>query len=484
MTNIALSAKEQRPIRATIRQGTTGQAALVWASVVMIEVCLGLVLALSPSAELRKDAALTWMAVAGLVLVTGPLDAVASSVCLGVCLQGWLTSAMVGKVSETPAGMNVGTLLPIFALAVFGVRGRGKLPAWRPNSFECALGLLIITDFVAVVRGYEVGLPQVLMAISGYLRVLAVGVWAFMLGSRDKQSWQSRLGAFSGPLIVGASTFWAVAKSPLMIESDLMFARIGGLYDPNLTMVAVATVLPIAYVLLVSSSRIRHRAFAYGCLGLGIVMGLLSGSRTGMMALAGASIAAMLLSRSYKLAVSATTIGVMLYVGMSYAPDMIVERYRNSEVDFEATRVSVYNNAFREFLEYPLYGSGKWTYYLGERTTNRLGAHNTFLAALAEGGLVLAGAYLCAILTALAFAARYWHLTRRWVFVAAFAGTAAYALGGNGVGLAINDYVSTAWIAVMGYVLGVARFGRHVPNIMQSIHAGSVESVRAYITLP
>jgi O-antigen ligase len=385
--------------------------------------------------------------------------------------------------AQAPTGINVGTFWTGLMLLVFMARYRSMPLDFRERKTLYIYVLQIGFLTVGTSRGAELGLSNWLYILSGSARVLCVAIW-LRHAARVLPWTRSRWACLAfgiGPIIIGCSMFGNAAIA-LTVSSEQLYvmARNSGLADPNYA--AVAAVLALLF--LCGSDVLTWKRMELGLLLLPVafLVPLLSGSRTGVAALiAGAFI--LLYGKHNKLLLSgALVLGGALFALKGIAP-FLYDRFTQLETGSSAgsgmleVRSDAFSNAWMSFLQHPLLGSGKETYRFN--SIYSVGAHNTFLACLAEGGILYGVAFiyfLWYLLTITLVCNRRWPVTGR----AGLAILSAYFVGSNGVGFDCVDLNSTILVGYIAFYLGGLRRSR-IPAIRSNslIHSKSLRNLAA-----
>jgi O-antigen ligase len=346
------------------------------------------------------------------------------------------------------------------------------------NIYLVLIGFLVL----AHIRGTEIGLSEWLFLFSGLTRVLCIVIWlrhAARVLPWTRSRWAcAALGI--GPIIVGCSMFGSAVRIAATASAQLlMMARNSGLTDPNVA--AVGAVMALLF--LCGSDVLAGKRMKLGLLLLPAVfiVPLLSGSRTGFFA-ALVGVAVLLYGRHNALLLSgALALGGAFTALKGYAPAMY-DRFTQLETDrgtgsgLLESRSAVFANAWSAFLQHPILGSGKDTYW---KVPQLNVSHNSILGVLAEGG----------VFYGLAFIFLLWQLLvlttvcdRRWP-VAGRAGMAifaAYFVGSCGLLFSVIDYNSMLLAGYIGYLLGgLRRSSVPVIRLNSMIHSKSLRNQAA-----
>ena len=360
--------------------------------------------------------------------------------CLSV--HDWLNQA-IGLRAFDVSGLNVGMLLSGFCVVVFLLRyGLPTFHARTRGIFGLYIVLLALTTLVTY-RGTNVLHSEWLALISGPLRLGCVWLWMHECGWRlpPSKALTSSLALIVGPVVIALSTVQAVTSATSLRLADYGAARASGLYDANYAMAAVA--MGSAALLAISDCASLNRAtrvFAMLASAFGVLCIPFLGSRTGALALLAGLLAVFATGKAASRIVLLLMCAATL-LSLPYWPASIVGRFTNLQDQFVASRQAVQQNAWDAFLAKPLLGGGLNSYYgPGKRSASV--AHNTLLAALAEGGIVYAVFFL-SILWALGRFAWHSHTIMHDPSGRVLLGAlAAYCVASGSLNFTISDYNS------------------------------------------
>lgn len=427
----------------------------------LLGVVLGMAL-LGPTIGSRLAFAVILFCLSLWAVMFARLEYAAAAAVLCIPVHEYLNLA-IGLGENHITGINVGTIWTGLMLVAFLARYRSMPLDIRErkllNIFLALLGFTLLASF----RGTEISLSDWLFIFSGSARVLCVVIWlrhAARVLPWTRSRWVCA--AFGiGPIIVGCSMFRnAVIIATTSSAQLLGMARNSGLNDPNIA--AVAAVMALLF--LCGSDVLAGKRMKPGLLLLpaAFIVPLLSGSRTGIFALIVGSVVLLYGRHNALLLSGALALGGAFSALKGYAP-ALYDRFTQLQTGpgsgtgagLLEVRSEVYANAWSAFLQNPLLGSGKDTYWkLSERVQNV--SHNTILGFLAEGGIFYGLAFIFLIWRLLVLTSV---CDRRWPVAgrAGMAIVAAYFVGSCGVLFSIVDYNSTLLAGYIAYLLGGLR---------------------------
>jgi hypothetical protein len=381
----------------------------------------------------------------------------AAIVCIPV--HNYLT-ASIGLGEDAPTGINVGIIWTGLMLVIFLARYRSVPLDKMERGLFYIYVLLIGFQSVANYRGTGLGISDWLLILSGSARILCVFLWlrhAARLLPWTRSRWACA-GLGIGPIIVGSSMFGGTFREARGWSPEAFgLSRSSGLTDPNYA--AVGAVMALLFLCATSELTGKHMKLSLLFLPATFIFSLLSGSRTGFFSALFGSVILLYGKHNKLLLAGVLSLGGVFFVMKGFAP-VLYDRFTQLETDSRSgsglmeVRAEAFSNAWTSFLQHPLIGSGRDTYRFA--SVSAVGAHNSFLAYLAEGGILYGAAFVLFL----------WYLltvtsacNRRWP-VAGHAGTAilcAYAVGSNGVYFNCIDYNSTILIGYIAYFLGGLR---------------------------
>jgi O-antigen ligase len=431
---------------------------ILW--LVLLGVVLGLAL-LGPTPGLRLAFAVILFCLSLWAVIFARLEYATAAAVLCIPVHNYLTD-LIFFGGQAPTGINVGTVWTGLMLLVFLVRYRSMPLDIRERKLLYMFLALIGFTLLAYIRGTEVDFSDWLLIFSGSARILCVVIWlrhAALVLPWTRSRWAcTALGI--GPIIVGCSMFGNAAIA-LIASSEQLFAiaRNSGLNNPGIA----ADAAVMAMLFLCGSDVLAGKRIKLGLLLLPVafIFPLLSGSRTGFFAVIVGSVILLYGRHNALLLSGALALGGAFSALKGFAP-ILYNRFTQLETGpgpgagsgLLEVRSDVYANAWRAFLQHPLLGSGKDTYWRLSQT--QLGAHNTLLAFLAEGGILYGLAFIIIIwrlLTLTSVCDRRWPVAGR----AGMAIVAAYFVGSCGVLKSIVDSNSILLAGYIGYLLGGLR---------------------------
>jgi hypothetical protein len=249
------------------------------------------------------------------------------------------------------------------------------------------------------------------------------------------------------------------AAIALTVSSEQLFAiaRNTGLANPSYA--AVAAVMALLFICGSDVLNLKRTKLGLLLLPVAFLVPLLSGARTGVFALIAGAVV-LLYGKHNKLLLSgALAMGGALAALKGFVP-FLYDRFTQLETGSSTgsgileVRSDAFSNAWMSFLQHPLIGSGKETYRFN--SVYSIVAHNTFLACLAEGGILYGAVFvyfLWYLLTITSACNRRWPSTGR----VGMAILTAYVVGSNGICFDCVDYNSTILIGYVAFYLGGLR---------------------------
>jgi O-antigen ligase len=445
----------------------------------LLGVVLGMAL-LGPTIGSRLAFAVILFCLSLWAVIFAPLEYAAAAAVLCIPVHEYLNIS-IGLSERLFSGLNVGTIWTGLMLLVF--LGRYRIAPLDNRERELLYIYLTLIGFLvfANIRGTEIGLNEYLIILSGSARVLCVVIWlrhAARVLPWTRSRWAcAALGI--GPIIVGCSMFGnAVIIATTSSAQLLAMARNSGLNDPSYS--AIAAVMALLF--LCGSDVLAWKRMKPGLLLLpaAFIVPLLSGSRTGFIAVLVGSVVLLYGRHNALLLSGALALGGAFSALKGFAP-ALYDRFTQLETGpgsgagsgMLEVRSEAYGNAWSAFLQHPLLGSGKDTYW---RLTQQPVAHNTILGFLAESGIFYGLAFIFLIWRLLVLTSV---CDRRWPVAgrAGMAVLAAYVVGSCGVLFSIVDYNSTLLAGYIAYLLGGLRRSS-VPAIRSNpmIHSKSLRN--------
>jgi hypothetical protein len=424
----------------------------------LLALVLGLAL-LSPAHELRLAFTVLLFCITLPAAMFARLEYATAAAVLCIPVHNYL-SASVGLGEGAPTGINVGTIWTAIMLVVFFVRYRSLSLDIRERKllsiYLLLIGLLALADY----RGTGIGTSDWLLILSGSARIFCVFIWlrhAARLLPWTLSRWAC-VGFGIGPILVGSSMFGGTFKEAGG-WSDQAFgdSRSSGLTDPNYA--AVGAIMALFFLCAAGEVAGKKMKPSYLLLPAAFAFSLLTGSRTGFFAALLGSAVLLYGEHSALLVSGMLSLGGAFAFMKGFAP-VLYDRFTQLEAGSLAgaglleVRAEAFSNAWTGFLQHPFLGSGRETYRFD--FLSAVGAHNSLLAYLAEGGLLYGAVFVYSL----------WYLlrvtstcNRRWPVAGrvGMAILAVYAAGSNGLYFNCIDYNSTILIGYIAYFLGGIR---------------------------
>jgi len=425
----------------------------------LLGMILGVAL-LSPSQGTSRAFTVILFCIVLPVAIFARLEYAAAAAVICIPVHDQLTLAL-GVRDQLIPGLNVGTIWTGLMLVVFLLRYRSAPLDIRERKLLSLYGVLVLCYSLAILRGTGMDRGYWLSIFSGSARILCVAIWlrhAARVIPWTRSRWAcAALGI--GPIIVGCSMFGNTVRLATTASAQLlMMARNSGLTDPNYA--AVPAVMGMLF--LCGSDVLAGKRMKPGLLLLPVafIVPLLSGSRTGFLAALVGTVV-LLYGKHNKLLLSgALALGCVFLALKGYAP-ALYDRFTQLEAGpgtaagtgLLEVRSGVYTNALASFLQHPLIGGGRDQW---RTTTQQVGAHNTLLGYLAEGGIPYGFAFILLLwylVKLTSVCSRRWPVTGR----AGMAIVAAYFVGSCGVFFNCTDDISVLLGGYAAYLLGGLR---------------------------
>jgi len=454
-----LFAKHCRRIEILIKKPKVSSAwSILWLA--LLSVVLGLAL-LEPTAGLRLAFAVILLCLTLWAVLVARLEYAAAAAVICIPVHEQLTLSL-GLSEHIIPGLNVGFIWTGLMLVVFLARYRSDPLDFRERKLLSIYGVLVLCLSLAIYRGTDMGRGDWLGILSGSARFLCVALW--MRHAARVLPWTHSRWACTalgiGPIIVGCSMFANTFRVVTAFsEREFEKARVTGLDDPNYA--AIPAVMALLF--LCGSDVLDGKRMKPGLLLLPVafIVPLLSGSRTGFFAVIVGSVVLLYGRHNTLLLSGALALGGAFSALKGYVP-VLYDRFTQLETGSGAaagsglleSRSEAYGNAWTAFLQHPLFGSGRATYMYN--STDFVGAHNSLLGYLAEGGILYGVAFIILI----------WYLlsltsvcNRRWPVAgrAGMAIVAAYFVGSCGVFFNCIDDSSVLLGGYTAYLLGGLR---------------------------
>lgn len=312
----------------------------------------------------------------------------------------WTVNQMFEKGEARVLGLSSITLVALIGMVRLVLEKKPKLDQRSRRVILC-MGIFSAMSIVNALR-YEPARIDAARVAMSWLRWWCLAAWAYYAAFR--------YGAKETGILIGAGLMSLVLlglKVALQgVDSDLLsltqFTEMRGLmseiYDPNYCM--VAAVMAGAWMSgLAAWPRVGfwlRLMFVLAPLA-SLLATVYTASRTGVLAaMAGAMTAAILWRR--KMLLLFPLLAILFVLAWCVGTEVQRERLLGI-VDpqiIESDRGFVFKDAWNDFLARPLTGWGSYYYLRPDRET-RLGAHNSALQILAEGGLIYFSAWLAVL---------------------------------------------------------------------------------------
>ena len=372
----------------------------------------------------------------------------------------WLSLIIGGNV-DVP-GLNVGTVMSAGGLIIFFVRWKNPPIARFVKPLVRLYGGLLVLSAATIFRGTDIGRGDWLGIISAAMRIVCIWVWlsaATGKSSTDKPI-LGGLYMFAGPLILGFSVTAQLLAVNARTTLAYITARGATIADPNYTMVTVAMAAIYSVTLACMKLPLPGRLLGTVVAFLSSIYIVVSGSRTALLALL-VSLLVVALSGVRKLLVLTLVLAGVISVAPTFIPDIYVKRFVDPVAGYEEARAAPFENALASIRANPLFGTGRNTYYVGNAALVNIGAHNTLLAFLAEGGIMF-GAFFVLFIVAMLHACI--KVARRAPGGIAFVGIAVvFIVASNGLSYSLADDTS---LVLVGYLA-----------VAQSVYCGQSSAV-------
>ncbi|OGR15116.1 MAG: hypothetical protein A2341_06395 [Deltaproteobacteria bacterium RIFOXYB12_FULL_58_9] len=383
-----------------------------------------------------------------------PQSYAAFAVVAAILVGPWLSQLVITQ--RLGPALNVETIMALAGLTrFFPAFVLNKYPT-IPRAVLWCVAAYVFADLVAVMRGYES--PDFVALGGHYVRFFAVVACMWEAGRR--LLWEDSLVIVFAALtslslvgvVVGTDTY-GVSPSTL---GELSMARSSSIADPN--MATVPLTMWITFFLssqLFTKMRGAKIWMPVGIAVAGIAM-LLSASRTAFLSLVVGLVAMVFLSGRKRMGSAVALLaGSFLLAALTVIPKPFQERLLGSSAFGMNTRNYVFENALSAIFDAPILGSGRDTYFKASHAEVHLGAHNTFLQILADGGIVSAMVFVVLLVVLFCTCLRFRRLGARGpvqVYPVVFI---VYVVAANGltIGL-IGNPIGLAFTAISAAMLG------------------------------
>lgn len=299
------------------------------------------------------------------------------------------------------AGATVAKPLGLVLAASWGaliIARRGALRLLPQDRPAISWTVIAFVSFAAISSVWATDFGQVQYEIERLVQV-AILLYVVYTAATTARAFRAIVWAYLAGSVITAT--YSIATG-----SYLSSGRLAGLFDPNTFAAEVMPAIAVSAFLLLTPRRFRIRVLAGLVLAVDMVAVALTQSRGGIIGLAAALVAAIVLAGRARPRI---TVGVLLVAALAvgyyleYAPAQVKTRFSSISAQNTSGRSDEWRIALRMFADHPAIGVGLGNYpsvepryatrsfnlqFVNFVVQDRLVAHNTYLEVAAELGAV------------------------------------------------------------------------------------------------